>query len=64
MWASVDDFEATDRRLTKASLHCSGAARAVLSLSARAARVAARTSLRFVQIEMSPPDRALMAEFP
>jgi pimeloyl-ACP methyl ester carboxylesterase len=63
-WATVDDFEATDRRLTKLSHRAPALARVVLSLSARAARVAANTSLRFVQIEMSPPDRALMAEFP
>lgn len=64
VWATIDDFESTDRRLTKLSLRAPALAQVVLSVSARAARRAARTSLRFVQIEMSPPDRAVMAEFP
>lgn len=63
-WASVDDFEATDRRLTRLAHRIPAAAGALLSLSARAARVAPRTSLRFAQIEMSASDRAVMATFP
>jgi pimeloyl-ACP methyl ester carboxylesterase len=64
VWASVDDFEATDRRLTRLSVRAPALARAVLMLSARAARLAPSTSLRFAQIEMAAPDRAVMAEFP
>jgi pimeloyl-ACP methyl ester carboxylesterase len=63
-WASVDDFESTDRRLTQLAHRIPTLAGAVLSLSARAARVAPKTSLRFAQIEMSAPDRAVMATFP
>jgi pimeloyl-ACP methyl ester carboxylesterase len=64
VWASVDDFEATDRRLTRLANRAPALARAVLSLSAGAARVAPRASLRFAQFEMSTADRAVMAEFP
>jgi pimeloyl-ACP methyl ester carboxylesterase len=64
VWASVDDFEATDRRLTQLAKRSPGLARAVLSVSARFARVAPLTSLRFAQIEMSTADRAVMAQFP
>lgn len=64
VWATIDDFESTDRRLTRLALRAPALARVVLSVSARVSRIAARTSLRFVQIEMSAPDRALMAEFP
>jgi len=64
VWASVDDFEATDRRLTRLSSRVPWLARAVLVVSARASRLAPGTSLRFAQIEMSAPDRAVMAEFP
>jgi pimeloyl-ACP methyl ester carboxylesterase len=64
VWASVDDFEATDRRLTQLADRAPGLARAVLAVSARFARVAPRTSLRFAQIEMSKADRAVMVGFP
>jgi pimeloyl-ACP methyl ester carboxylesterase len=64
VWASVDDFEATDRRLTRLANRAPALTRAVLSLSAGAARVAPRTSLRFAQIEMSAADRVVMAKFP
>jgi pimeloyl-ACP methyl ester carboxylesterase len=63
-WATVDDFEATDRRLTQLANRAPALAGAVLLLSARAARVAPRTSLRFAEFEMTPADRAVMAEFP
>lgn len=63
-WASVDDFEATDRRLTRLSHRLPALAGAVLSLSAQAARVAPKISLRFAQLEMSAADRAVTAEFP
>jgi pimeloyl-ACP methyl ester carboxylesterase len=64
VWASVDDFEATDRRLTQLANRSPALARAVLSLSARFARMAPIISLRFAQIEMSTADRAVMASFP
>ena len=64
VWASIDDFESTDRRLTRLASRAPALTRAVLTMSTRAARVAPRTSLRFAQIEMSAADRAVMAEFP
>ena len=64
VWASVDDFEATDRRLTQLATRAPGPARAVLALSARFSRVAPKTALRFAQFEMSKADRAVMAGFP
>ena len=63
-WATVDDFESTDRRLTRLAHRIPALAGAVLSVSARAARVAPKTALRFAQIEMSASDRAIMAKFP
>jgi pimeloyl-ACP methyl ester carboxylesterase len=63
-WASINDFETTDRLLTRLSLHLPVVARAVLDVGALASRVAPKTSLWFGQIEMSAPDRAVMAEFP
>ncbi len=63
-WASIDDFETTDRILTRFALRVPVAARLMLDVGARASRVAPRTSLRFGQIEMSAPDRAVMAQFP
>jgi pimeloyl-ACP methyl ester carboxylesterase len=63
-WASIDDFETTDRILTRFALRVPVAARLMLDVGALASRVAPRTSLRFGQIEMSAPDRAVMAEFP
>jgi pimeloyl-ACP methyl ester carboxylesterase len=64
VWASVDDFEATDRRLTHLANRAPALARVVLSFSARFARVAPLTSLRFAQIEMPAADRAVMAGYP
>jgi pimeloyl-ACP methyl ester carboxylesterase len=64
VWASVKDFETTDRQLTRLSRRAPAVARAVLSLSARVSRVAPKASLRFAEFEMSVPDRAVMAEFP
>ena len=64
VWASVGDFEATDRRLTHLANRAPALARVVLWGSARAARVAPRLSLRFAQIEMTAADRAVMARFP
>ncbi len=64
VWASIDDFEATDRRLTRLAERAPAAARAVLALSARMARIAPRISMRFAQFEMSAADRAVMAKFP
>ena len=64
VWASVNDFETTDRQLTRLSRRIPVVARVILDVSARASRLAPRTSLRFAQIEMSAPDRAVMAEFP
>jgi pimeloyl-ACP methyl ester carboxylesterase len=63
-WASIGDFETTDRLLTHLALRIPLAARVVLDVGARASRIAPKTSLRFGQIEMSAPDRAVMAEFP
>jgi pimeloyl-ACP methyl ester carboxylesterase len=64
VWASVDDFEAADRRLTQLANRAPALTRVVLWVGARAARFAPRTSLRFAQIEMSAADRTVMAEFP
>ncbi len=64
VWATVDDFETTDRRLTQLASRAPALARVVLWVSARTARVAPHVSLRFAQIEMSAADRAVMAQFP
>ena len=63
VWASVADFEATDRWLTKIALHAPAVARSTLGVSARFARLAPRTSLRFAKLEMSKSDRAILDEF-
>ncbi len=64
VWASVGDFETTDRQLTRLSHRAPAVARTVLELSARATRLLPRPSLWFAQIEMSAADRAVMAQFP
>jgi pimeloyl-ACP methyl ester carboxylesterase len=64
VWASVKDFETTDRLLTWLADRAPVIARASLALSARAARLAPKTALRFAQIEMTASDRAVMAQFP
>lgn len=63
-WATVRDFETTDRVLTRLSQRIPILARATLEVGVRASRVAPRASLWFGQLEMSDPDRAVMAEFP
>ncbi|HUI48515.1 MAG TPA: alpha/beta hydrolase [Acidimicrobiia bacterium] len=64
VWASLEEFETADRQLTWLAQHVPWIARLGLSLSVRASRTLPRAALRFVQIEMSAPDRAVLAEFP
>lgn len=64
VWASVDDFEPTDRVLTRLSQRLPRLAGATLQIGVRASRVAPKTSLRFGRIEMSAADRAVMEKFP
>jgi len=63
-WASIDEFEASDRALTRLSERAPVLARATLMLSAYGARFAPKTSARFAQVEMIDADRAVMAKFP
>ena len=64
VWASVRDFETTDRILTQLANRVPLVANMVLNASARAANLAPRTSLRFAKFEMSRADTAVMAQFP
>jgi pimeloyl-ACP methyl ester carboxylesterase len=64
VWASIDDFETTDRVLTRLSHRAPVVARVMLEIGVRASRVAPKTSLWFAQLEMEDPDRAVMSEFP
>lgn len=64
VWASVTDFETVDRLLTRAAQRIPPLARVALSVGAQFSRVIPRTSLWFGQLEMSAPDRMVMAEFP
>ncbi len=63
-WASVADFETTDRLLTRLSQRIPVVARVTLDIGVRISRLAPKTSLWFGAIEMSASDRAVMAEFP
>jgi pimeloyl-ACP methyl ester carboxylesterase len=64
VWASVRDFEPTDRLLTQLSDRVPLLANIALAASARAANLAPRTSLRFAKFEMSRADEAVIAQFP
>ena len=64
VWASVTDFETVDRLLTRAAQRVPALARVSLTIGAQFSRVIPRTSLWFGQLEMSTPDRMVMAEFP
>jgi len=63
-WASIDDFETSDRVLTRLAARTPILARASVALSAYAARLAPKSSIRVAQVEMSAADRAVMAKFP
>jgi pimeloyl-ACP methyl ester carboxylesterase len=64
VWASIDDFEATDRRMSRLATRAPALARATLLLSARASRLAPDAASRIAQLEMSATDREIMASFP
>jgi pimeloyl-ACP methyl ester carboxylesterase len=62
-WASIRDFELTDRALTIASLRLPIVARSVLWWSARFASVLPRAALFVARIELPAPDRDVLARF-
>lgn len=64
LWATLRDFETTDRLLTRVAQHAPRLARVALDVMVRASRVAPKTSLRIGNLEMSASDRAVIAEFP
>ena len=64
VWATIDEFEVTDKYLTHLALRAPVVARGVLALSVCAARVAPRTSLRFGEIGMVAADRVAMQSYP
>ncbi len=63
-WASLEEYETTDRQLSQLATRAPALARAALSASAFIARVAPRVSVRFAQLELPPPDREVLAKFP
>jgi pimeloyl-ACP methyl ester carboxylesterase len=64
LWATMNDFDAIDRTLTRLADRAPILARASLSLSAWASRVAPKSSFRFLAYDLTPADRAVMAKFP
>jgi pimeloyl-ACP methyl ester carboxylesterase len=64
LWATMDDFDAIDRLLTRLAHRAPVVARASLALSAIASRIAPKSSFRFLESDLTPADRAVMAEFP
>jgi pimeloyl-ACP methyl ester carboxylesterase len=62
-WATIGDFDTTDKWLTRLALRAPLCARAALGVSAFFARLAPQLSLRFAKLEMSDTDRAVMDEF-
>jgi pimeloyl-ACP methyl ester carboxylesterase len=64
VWATLRDFETTDRLITRVAQLAPWLARVVLEVMVRSSRVAPKTSLRIGNLEMSAADRAVIAEFP
>jgi pimeloyl-ACP methyl ester carboxylesterase len=62
-WASIREFELTDRALTIASLRLPIAARTVLWWSARFAALTPRAALLVARIELPGPDRDVLSRF-
>jgi pimeloyl-ACP methyl ester carboxylesterase len=62
VWADVDDFEATDRRLLRWSTRHPTLARAALSMAGRLARWRPATALKSFEGELSDDDRRVLAE--
>lgn len=62
-WATIADYDATDKWLTRLALRTPQLARTVLATSARLARLTPKLSLRFAKLGMSPTDRVVMDEF-
>ena len=64
VWASIDEFETSDRVLTRLAERAPALAGAMLALSSYAARFVPKLSARVAETEMIAADRAVMAEFP
>jgi len=62
-WATIGDYDTTDKWLTRLALYASPIARATIAVSARFAGLAPGLSMRFAKLEMSETDRAVMDEF-
>ena len=60
-WATLRDYELTDRLLSWTAVHARPVARVALGISARAARRAPAVALRFAQADLAPVDRAVLA---
>jgi pimeloyl-ACP methyl ester carboxylesterase len=62
VWATADDFEKTDRQLLRLSLRRPRLAKLVLSTSARLARLSPKSAMKSFAKELSPSDRAVLAD--
>ena len=63
-WATLADFDTTDRQMSRLATRVPSFARIALATSARIAKIAPRVSMWFAMTEMAAADREIVAQFP